>query len=115
MSFAYERRHQPLATIAAFRRRVARHILLALLGIAVSLAIGTLGYHAFGREAWIDAFVNASMLLGGMGQVGDVTTVSGKVFSSLFALYAGLFFIAVSGLLLAPFIHRVVHRFHLDK
>jgi len=115
VSFAYEHHRQPLAPIAVFRRRVARHVLLALLGILVSLGIGTLGYHAFGREAWIDAFVNASMLLGGMGQIGDVTTVSGKVFSSLFALYAGLFFIAVSGLLLAPFIHRVVHRFHLDK
>jgi len=55
------------------------------------------------------------MLLGGMGQVGQVTSPGGKVFSALFALYAGLFFIAVSGLLLAPFIHRVVHRFHLDK
>ena len=115
MSFAYERSHQPLATTAVFRRRVAKHILFALTGVALSLAIGTLGYHAFGREAWIDAFVNSSMLLGGMGQVGDVTTVSGKVFSALFALYAGLLFIAISGLLLAPFIHRVVHRFHLDK
>jgi len=115
VSFAYEHRRQPLAPIAVFRRRVAKHVLLALSGIAFSLAIGTLGYHAFGREAWIDAFVNASMLLGGMGEVGEVPSVAGKVFSALFALYAGLFFIAVSGVVLAPFLHRVLHRFHLDK
>ena len=115
MSFVYEHRRQPLAPPAVFRRRVARHVLLALLGILVSLGIGTLGYHAFGREAWIDAFVNASMLLGGMGEVGEVPTLGGKVFSSLFALYAGLFFIVISGLLLAPFLHRVMHKFHLDK
>jgi hypothetical protein len=115
VSFAYERRHQPLAPLAVFRRRVAKHILFALTGVALSLAIGTLGYHAFGREAWIDAFVNASMLLGGMGEVGEVPTFAGKVFSSLFALYAGLFFIVVAGLLLAPFLHRVLHKFHLDQ
>ena len=115
MSFAYEHRRQPLAPIAVFRRRVARHVLLALLAVAFSVALGTLGYHAFGREAWIDAFVNASMLLGGMGEVGEVPTFAGKVFSSLFALYAGLFFIVVAGLLLAPFLHRVLHKFHLDQ
>jgi hypothetical protein len=115
VSLAYERRHQPLAPVAVFRRRVARHVLFALLGIVVSLAVGTLGYHTFGGEAWIDAFVNASMLLGGMGEVGEVSSVGGKLFSALFALYAGLFFIAVSGVLLAPFLHRVMHRFHLDK
>lgn len=115
MSFAYEHRQQPLATMAVFRRRVVHHVGLALLAVAFSLGIGTLGYHALGREAWIDAFVNASMLLGGMGQVAEVTTASGKVFSALFALYAGLFFIVVSGLLLAPFLHRIFHRFHLDK
>jgi len=94
---------------------VAKHVLLALSGVALSLAVGTFGYHAFGREAWIDAFVNASMLLGGMGEVGEVPTLAGKLFSSFFALYAGLFFIVVSGLLLAPFLHRVMHKFHLDK
>jgi hypothetical protein len=115
VSFAYEHHHQPLAPIAVFWRRVAKHFLLALVGILASLGIGTFGYHAFGGEKWIDAFVNASMLLGGMGQVGDVTSVAGKLFSSIFALYAGLVFIAVSGLLFAPFLHRVMHKFHLDK
>jgi hypothetical protein len=115
VSFAYERHHQALAPPAAFRRRVAHHFLLAFGAIGVSLAIGTLGYHAFGREAWIDSFLNACMLLGGMGQVGDVTTAGGKIFAALFALYAGVLFIAVSGLLLAPFLHRILHRFHLDN
>jgi len=115
VSFAYEHHRQPLAPITVFRRRVVNHVLLALSCVALSLAIGTLGYHAFGREAWIDAFVNASMLLGGMGEVGEVPTLGGKLFSSFFALYAGLFFIVVAGLLLAPFLHRLMHKFHLDK
>ena len=111
----YERRHQPLAPWPVFGRRVARHVLLASVVIAGSVALGTLGYHALGREAWIDAFLNACMLLGGMGQVGDVATAQGKVFAAVFALYAGIVFIAVSGLLLAPFLHRIVHTFHLEK
>ena len=114
MSFTYERRHQPLATRAVFRRRVAHHAAFALLAVVISVALGTLGYHAIGHQSWIDSFLNACMLLGGMGQVGDLTTPGGKVFAALFALYAGLFFIAVSGLLLAPFLHRVVHHYHLD-
>jgi hypothetical protein len=115
VSFAYERRHQPLAPIAVFRRRVVHHVLLALLAVALSVALGVLGYHALGREGWLDALLDACMLLGGMGQVGVITTPEGKLFASFYALYAGLFFIAVSGLLLAPFLHRIVHRFHLDK
>ena len=115
MSFAYERRHQALATLPVFRQRVVHHVTFALLILAGSAAVGTLGYHTLGGEAWIDAFENACMLLGGMGQVGDVTGVPGKVFAGLFALYAGIVFIAVSGLMLAPFLHRIIHKFHLEK
>ena len=114
MSFAYEHRKQPLAPRHVFRRRVAHHAGLAFAAIGFSMVLGTWGYHAFGREAWIDAFVNACMLLGGMVEVGEVPSFGGKIFSALFALYAGLLFIAVAGLLLAPFLHRVLHRFHLD-
>lgn len=101
--------------MVVFRRRVVHHVGLAVFAIAGSVVMGTLGYHVFGRQDWIDAFENASMLLGGMGQVGDVPSFGGKVFASLFALYAGLLFIAVAGLVLAPFLHRVLHRFHLDR
>lgn len=111
----YEKKHQPLAPWSVFGRRVMRHVLLATLVVAASVAIGTIGYHSLGGEQWIDAFLNACMLLGGMGQVGDVTSTGGKVFAGFFALYAGLVFIAASGLVLAPFLHRIVHTFHLER
>jgi hypothetical protein len=115
MSFNYERRHQPLASPIQFRRRVLHHGALALWAVVASLVVGTLGYHLLGRQAWIDSFLNACMLLGGMGPVGDLTTNAGKVFAALFALYSGLLFIALSGLLLAPFLHRLMHVFHIDQ
>ena len=113
MTFRYEHAHQPLAPRRVFLRRLAQQDGLALVVVGLSIGVGTAGYHLLGRQPWLDAFLNACMLLGGMGQVGDVTTVGGKVFAGLFALYAGLVFIAISGLFLAPVIHRVVHKFHL--
>lgn len=114
MTFDYERRHQPLAPPGLFRRRVLMHWSMALVALVGSVLAGTAGYHVFGRQSWIDSFLNACMLLGGMGPVGDLTTNEGKLFAALFALYAGLVFIVVSGLLIAPFLHRVMHRFHLE-
>ena len=110
----YERRSEPMLPSGRFLRRLGVHALIALGLVAVSLVIGTAGYHAFAHEAWIDAFLNASMLLGGMGQVGDVTTTSGKLFSALFALYAGLMLIGVTTLILAPVLHRILHSVHLE-
>jgi len=111
----YERRTDPMLPRSRFLRRLAMHSLVALAVVAVSLVLGTIGYHGFAREAWIDAFLNSSMLLGGMGQVGDVTTVPGKLFAAFFALYAGLMLIGVTTLLLAPVIHRILHRVHLEE
>ena len=83
--------------------------------IALSLAVGTLGYHLLGEETWLDAFVNASMLLGGMGQVGSVTSTGGRLFAAFFALYAGLLLIAMTTIMLAPVLHRILHRIHLEE
>ncbi len=110
----YEHHSEPLLSIRHFVRRLAGHSLAALLVVGVSLAVGTLGYHRFGRLAWIDAFLNTSMLLGGMGPVGELCTDSGKIFASLFALYSGLMLIAVTTLILAPVLHRILHRVHLE-
>ena len=79
-----------------------------------SVAVGTTGYHWIGRVAWIDSFLNACMLLGGMGPIGDLTTNAGKIFASLFALYSGLVFLAATVMIFTPVIHRVIHRFHWD-
>ena len=76
--------------------------------------MGTLGYHVFAGKPWIDAFLNAAMLLGGMGPVGDIEGTSGKLFAAGFALYSGLVFLVAAGLMLAPVVHRVLHKFHWE-
>lgn len=87
----------------------------ALLLMAVSVGIGTLGYRHFAGFRWIDSFLNASMLLGGMGPVGDLPNDRAKLFASVFALYSGLVFLLAAGLMLSPVFHRVLHRFHWEE
>jgi hypothetical protein len=112
----YEPRHAPLATRAQFLRRVARHFGFGLAVIAGSLAIGMLGYRYFEGMAWIDAYLNAAMLLGGMGPVDpQLTTEAGKLFAGLYALYAGMVVLVVAGVLFAPVFHRFIHRYHLEE
>jgi hypothetical protein len=83
--------------------------------VSVSLLIGMAGYHGLEGLPWIDAFLNASMLLGGMGPVNPLTSYGGKLFAGLFALYCGLVVILVAGLLLAPVAHRLLHKFHTRR
>jgi hypothetical protein len=111
----YEHRTAPLLSIRAFLRRLGSHIALGLVIVAVSLLIGTLGYHHFGGQPWIDAFLNAAMLMGGMGQVGNVDGTPGKLFAAFFSLYAGIVLITVASIMLAPVIHRILHRLHLER
>jgi hypothetical protein len=110
----YERKHQPLVSRAQFARRIALHGGLVVLLLAVSLAVGMAGYMAFEGLPALDAFLNAAMLLGGMGPVDLPKTAAGKLFAGGYALYAGLVFIAATALLLAPVAHRVLHHFHWD-
>ena len=110
----YEARHQPLLTRARFLRRVALHFGMAVAVLAVSLAGGMLGYHAFESLPWIDAFLNSAMLLGGMGPVNPPLTAAGKLFAGIYALYAGLVFIVTAALVVTPILHRVLHRLHLN-
>ena len=110
----YEHRRQGLLSRPAFAARLARHGAGALLVILGSLAVGTVGFHLLSRQPWLDAFLNSAMLLGGMGPVGDLGPAAGKIFASAYALYAGLVFLIVAGLLFAPVLHRMLHRFHLD-
>ena len=83
--------------------------------VVASLALGMVGYHSLADFGWIDAFENAAMLLGGMGPVGEVRSNSGKIFAGVFALYAGLVFLVVTALVLAPVFHHVLHKFHWEK
>lgn len=110
----YEYRDEPLLPRREFAYRMWQHFLVAMAVIAVSLLLGMAGYHGFAGFSWIDSFLNAAMLLGGMGPIGNITTSSGKIFAGLYALYAGLVLIISAGVLLTPVLHRVMHRLHLE-
>ncbi|MGC1375007.1 MAG: hypothetical protein WA821_02220 [Anaerolineales bacterium] len=110
----FEHYRQPLLSHSAFLRRQVRHTAIAFGIVLGSLAIGILGYHVFEGLPWIDALVNAAMLLGGMGPVNELHTTAGKPFAAFYALYSGLIFLVVASVLFAPIIHRFLHRFHLE-
>jgi hypothetical protein len=110
----YEHRKQKLASIATFYQRVLKNILLAVVIMLVCLAIGIAGYHYTAGIPWLDALHNASMILSGMGPVVEINTVSGKWFSSFYALFSGVVFITNFGIILAPAMHRMFHRLHLE-
>jgi hypothetical protein len=96
-------------------RRLAAHAGLVAAVLAFSIGLGMFGYSRWEALAWRDAFLNAAMLLGGMGPVNAPQTDTGKLFAGFYALYAGLVFIVVSGIVMAPVVHRLLHRFHWEK
>lgn len=111
----YEHRSKALLPTRLFLVRVAQHtgwVALLLLG---SLAIGMAGYMGIAHFSAVDAFLDAAMLLGGMGPVGDLPTDAAKIFAGGFALYAGMVFVASASILIAPVAHRVMHKLHLSK
>ena len=111
----YEHRKQPLLSAAKFAKRVIRHFILALLFLGVGLGIGVLGYQSLGQLNWIDSLLNASMILGGIGPVDTLHSSAAKIFASCYALFSGLAFIGIASLIVAPFAHRILHRFNLDN
>lgn len=113
MPAMYEAKTQPLLARAAFARRLALHAAMALALVVLSLGAGMAGYMLTERMSALDAFVNAAMLLGGMGPVSPLATPAGKLFAGLYALYAGLVFIVSAALILTPVLHRLLHRFHV--
>jgi len=111
--FRYEHRTEPLLPRQLFVHRLLRHALLAAALLAGSLLIGVLGYHLLEGMPWIDALLNASMILGGMGPVNPLLTEAGKIFASFYALFSGVVFLAIVATLIAPIAHRLLHRLHL--
>jgi hypothetical protein len=111
----YEHRKQRPIPHEAFVWRLVKHMTAALVFAAGSLAGGMAGYVYFERMSWLDGFLNAAMLLGGMGPVATLATPEGKLFAGLYALYAGICFLIVAGIILAPAVHRFLHRFHWDE
>jgi hypothetical protein len=113
--FHFERRYQPLASPHRFSFRIFRNALWAFGIIVVALAIGMAGYMGFESMNLIDAFVNAAMILSGMGPLTPLLTDGGKIFAGLYAIFSGLLIFGVAGLVLAPVFHRIMHRFHVDE
>lgn len=108
----YEHHATPPAPLRVFLRRLARHFGVACLLVAFSLGVGMAGYGYFEHLGWTDSFLNASMLLGGMGPVEQPATTGGKLFAGFYALYAGLVFLVAVGIILSPVAHRLLHKFH---
>ncbi len=111
----FERKHEKLAPMSVFIRRMAASVAMAGFFIAFALSIGISGYHWIAGFDWLDSFLEASMILGGMGPVNPLATSGAKIFASLYALFSGLVFIAIMGIVLAPATHRMLHKFHIDE
>ena len=111
----FEHHTSPLLPRKAFYRRVALSVLLSLVVLAFGLGIGMAGYHFTEGLSWIDAFVNAAMILSGMGPLAVPQTHLGKLFAGCYALFSGLAFISVAGILMAAPVHRLLHKFHLHE
>ncbi|HEY3102532.1 MAG TPA: hypothetical protein VGJ69_03000 [Pyrinomonadaceae bacterium] len=114
-AFRFERRHERLAPVSVFVQRMAASFVIALALIAAALAIGIGGYHLLAGFGWVDSFLEASMILGGMGPVNQLPTDGAKIFASLYSLFSGLMFIGIMGLVLSPIMHRLLHKFHIDE
>jgi hypothetical protein len=111
----YERRGTRPIPRGRFLRRLAAHFGAASIVVFASLAGGMAGYAYFEGLSCLDSFLNASMILGGMGPVENLKTPGGKMFAGLYALYSGLVFLVVMSIVLAPMVHRMLHEFHWDE
>jgi hypothetical protein len=112
----FEHVSEPVIPRRQFWPRLARSILIALAFIGVSLALGMFGYrYLFTQLDWADAFVNAAMILSGMGPLAAPQTTAAKIFSGMYALYSGLMLVASAGVIFAPVVHRFLHRLHADE
>ncbi|MGZ6236337.1 MAG: hypothetical protein ACXWMJ_03315 [Syntrophales bacterium] len=111
----FERKHEKLAPVSVFVRRMAKSVAMAGLLVAGALFLGVSGYHWIAGFGWIDSLLEASMILGGMGPVNQLPTTGAKIFASAYALFSGLMFIGVMGIVLTPVAHRLLHKFHIDE
>ena len=110
----FEHRQSPLISRKEFYLRVARNFIFSFGILFCSLGIGMSGYHFICALSWIDSFLNASMILTGMGPVNPMPTDAAKIFASCYALFSGLAFLTIAAVLFAPVFHRFLHKFHLD-
>ena len=111
----YEHRAEQIAPRSVFIKRIIAALLVGFGLIVIALTIGIVGYHLLAGLGWIDSLLEASMILGGMGPVRELHSDSAKIFASIYALFSGIIFIALMGIMLSPVAHRVMHKFHVDE
>ena len=111
----FEHRLSPLLPMPAFRARLLKMAAIGFSLIAASLTVGILGYHFIAGQSWSDSFLNAAMILSGMGPVGELNSTAAKIFAGTYALYSGLALILIAGIILSPIVHRFLHKFHLES
>ena len=111
----FEQKDEPLLGNQAFLVRLFKSFVVTLLIVSAPLMFGSAGYHVYGDLPWIDAILNAAMILTGMGPVNPMKTDSGKLFATFYALYSGIAFLSMIAVILAPLLHRLLHHFHLDE
>ncbi len=109
-----ERIRKPLPSMQHFLLRMATHLFIAGLIVVLGLGLGMVGYHMTEKMSWVDSFVNAAMILSGMGPLTPLATHGGKIFAGFYALFSGLLFIVLMSIVLAPILHRFLHKFHID-
>jgi hypothetical protein len=114
-AFRFERHHDQLASPSVFVKRIIGSLAIAFALIATALSVGIVGYHFIAGFNFVDSFLEASMILGGMGPVRELPNDTAKMFASIYALFSGVIFIALMGIILAPMAHRVLHKFHVDE
>ena len=111
----FEHKSKPLISRQAFIRRMRNCALMGAGVSGVTLLVGMIGYHILEKMPWPDSFANASMILAGMGPLGNLNTTAGKIFAGFYALFCGLIFCTVVAILIAPIFHRFLHKFHMEK
>ncbi|HYW70939.1 MAG TPA: hypothetical protein VE961_07895 [Pyrinomonadaceae bacterium] len=111
----FERRRDRLAPISIYFQRILASLAIAIVLIFIALCVGLAGYHFIAGFNFVDSLLEASMILGGMGPVHDLQSDAAKLFASIYALFSGVIFIALMGIILAPVAHRVLHKFHIDE
>lgn len=109
----FEHYKNPLLSKKEFYKRVLKYVSVSMSLLGVSLLIGILGYHFLGELSWVDSFLNASMILTGMGPVNPMVNNLGKIFAACYALFSGIAFLSIISVFMAPFIHRFLHKFHI--
>jgi hypothetical protein len=111
----FERRKDKLAPVSIYVQRIAASLAIAIGLMLLALAVGIIGYHLIAGFNFVDSLLEASMILGGMGPVRELPNDAAKMFASIYALFSGVIFIALMGIILSPVAHRVMHKFHIDQ